>query len=159
VVVPYLALPLVVLAVLSSPGVVDRIERWRRTREAATGQASSPTSTVADIRGREHTEPSGECAPRSGPADCRLDVDANAAQHLTDTELCLEWRRSFVTLQSAGSPAQRMRMVAQRQIYLDEIERRSPSALHAWLASGARAAGGPDRFLNHQRRDPRSDAA
>jgi hypothetical protein len=49
-------------------------------------------------------------------------------------------------------------VVAQRQVYLDEMERRSPSGLRAWLESGARAAGGPERFLG-KRRDDQTDAA
>jgi hypothetical protein len=31
--------------------------------------------------------------------------------------------------------------------YLDQLEDRDAPALAAWLASGARAASGPDRFL------------
>jgi hypothetical protein len=79
---------------------------------------------------------------------------------MSDRELCREWRHSFVTLQSARSPQDRLRVVAQRQVYLDEMERRSPTALQAWLDSGARAAGGPDRYLTRQRgTDDQSDAA
>jgi len=37
--------------------------------------------------------------------------------------------------------------VEQRQLYLDEFERRNPTGLAEWLASGARAAGDPTRFI------------
>ncbi len=39
-----------------------------------------------------------------------------------------------------------------RQGCLDELERRHPSALHAWLDSGARASEGPERFLASRER-------
>jgi hypothetical protein len=64
-----------------------------------------------------------------------------------------------VRLQSARSFGDRCYVVALRQVYLDEMDRRSPTAFQAWLASGARAAGGPDRYLAVERRDGHSDAA
>jgi hypothetical protein len=66
---------------------------------------------------------------------------------MTDTELCRAWRRSFVTLTSARSLGRRAGVVSLRQVILDEMEVRHPAGLRAWLDSGARAAGGPDRFL------------
>ncbi|MEV0291454.1 hypothetical protein AB0H36_45640 [Kribbella sp. NPDC050820] len=83
------------------------------------------------------TEPDPEqvAAARPAPAD------------LSDEELSLAWRASFPALQRATSPAQRLRIVAERQEYLDELERRSPRGLAAWLASGARAAGDPRPYL------------
>jgi hypothetical protein len=38
-------------------------------------------------------------------------------------------------------------IVEARRDYIDELERRSPHGLMAWLASGARAAGDPSRFI------------
>jgi hypothetical protein len=32
-------------------------------------------------------------------------------------------------------------------MYLDELERRNPDGLMAWLASGARAAADPSRYV------------
>ena len=71
---------------------------------------------------------------------------------LDDDELCLAWRRSFVMLNAAGSPCERLLLVKQRQRYLDELERRSPDGLASWLTSGARAPGNP---LPHLRAHPR----
>jgi hypothetical protein len=152
-VVPYLVLPLVALAVLTLPGVRRLLRRWLAARPAATAHRPTASASVAtgDRPGPQEAWPA--------PADCRPAVSDQSVRELTDTELCLQWRRSFVTLQSARSPADLARVVAQRQVYLDEMERRSPSALRAWFASGARAAGGPDRFINGERRDGRSDAA
>jgi hypothetical protein len=97
--------------------------------------------------------------PPDRPAltDHRLDVTDAAARAMTDRELCREWRHSFVTLQSARTAEELARVVAQRQVFLDEMERRSPTALKAWLDSGARAAGGPERFLTRRPHDDRSD--
>jgi hypothetical protein len=61
--------------------------------------------------------------------------------------LCLAWRASFSALQRANSPVQRLRIVEERRAYLDEIEHRNARGMAAWLASGARAAGDPTRFV------------
>lgn len=77
---------------------------------------------------------------------------------MTDGELCLAWRRSFVTLTATFDPARRAHVVALRQVILDELELRHSAGLHAWLHSGARAASGPDRFLggSNETRPPRA---
>jgi hypothetical protein len=74
-------------------------------------------------------------------------VTTDDVRTMTDAELCLAWRRSFVTLGSTPHPARRANVVSLRQVILDEIELRDSVGLHAWLHSGARAASGPDRFL------------
>ncbi|HET7329119.1 MAG TPA: hypothetical protein VFJ14_17750 [Nocardioidaceae bacterium] len=66
---------------------------------------------------------------------------------LSDAELCLTWRTSFTTLQRAASSTQRLRVVEIRQGCLDELERRHPDRLVAWLASGPRAAGDPGKAV------------
>lgn len=66
---------------------------------------------------------------------------------LDDAALCLAWRRSFPLLEAARTVPDRTRLVAQRQLYLDEMQRRCPSGVAAWLASGARASSNPLRFL------------
>lgn len=72
-------------------------------------------------------------------------------QGLADDELCLAWRRSFVALNTAPSASERLRVVEQRQRYLDELQRRSPDAFASWLVSGARAPSNP---LPHLRAHP-----
>jgi len=66
---------------------------------------------------------------------------------LSDRDLCQAWRASFSALQEASSPSQRLGIVEARQGFLDEFERRNPEGLMAWLASGARAAANPSRFV------------
>jgi hypothetical protein len=66
---------------------------------------------------------------------------------LDDAALCLAWRRSFLMLEEARSGPDRVALVVQRQLYLDELQRRSPQGVAAWLASGARASSNPMPFL------------
>lgn len=68
-------------------------------------------------------------------------------RQMTDAELCHAWRRSFVTLQYTRGLHLRAQVVQTRQLLLDEVDARHPAGLQAWLVSGARAAGGPDRFI------------
>jgi len=92
----------------------------------------SPRPATAVVVGTEPDQPS---KPHVAP-------DA-----LSDEALCRAWRASFSALQRAGSPTQRLRIVDERRAYLDEIERRTAHGMAAWLASGARAAGDPSRFV------------
>jgi hypothetical protein len=83
---------------------------------------------------------------------------AEPACQMSQARLCRAWRQSFVALQGARTVAERARLVELRQSYLDEIEVRDAGALRAWLADGARAASGPDRYLPEGDRH-RPDAA
>ncbi|TWD80867.1 hypothetical protein FB561_1964 [Kribbella amoyensis] len=69
------------------------------------------------------------------------------ARRLTDAELCLAWRRSFTSLQKAGTVRERLNVIAARVAYLDELERRDPAGFSRWLESNPRAAGNPSRFF------------
>ncbi|WP_405065109.1 hypothetical protein OG558_24395 [Kribbella sp. NBC_01510] len=95
----------------------------------------------------------GERSPGSAPKQTsRAELDRPAKPHvapasLSDDALCLAWRASFSALQRANSPVQRLRIVEERRAYLDEIEHRNARGMAAWLASGARAAGDPTRFV------------
>ncbi|NIK59254.1 hypothetical protein [Kribbella shirazensis] len=71
---------------------------------------------------------------------------------LDDEALCLAWRRSFSVLAASRSAAERLSVVEQRQQYLDELQRRSPEGVAAWLASGARASGNPLPYVGDARR-------
>jgi hypothetical protein len=66
---------------------------------------------------------------------------------LPDVELCWAWRVSFRSLLERDEPAWRGQVVVARQAYLDELERRHPDEVAAWLASGPDPCGGPERFL------------
>lgn len=137
------AISLLAAAVASSPWVVGRVLRLvRRVRPQALG---APYSELACA------EPPPEPASASLP-----DVDVAG---MTTAELCQAWRRSFLLLDSASSTLERSRIVGCRQLYLDELERRCPSGLRAWLASGARAAGSPQRYVGDDPARGHPDAA
>jgi hypothetical protein len=65
-------------------------------------------------------------------------------------DLCLQWRDSYEALRQARTDKQRLHIVIERQRCLDELDRRDPEGLQAWLASAASAAGDPARFLKSQ---------
>jgi hypothetical protein len=94
---------------------------------------------------------------RPGQARAWSATAASTAQGLTDHDLCHAWCTSFDVLQSTSDVEARARIVCLRQAYLDELERRDPHGLHAWLTSGARATGNPDRYLSDSRADRRRD--
>jgi hypothetical protein len=132
--VPEVALPLLALGVLSHPRVL-RLARGSRT--AAPERTDLPVSAPADET----------VHPLPGPTQ---------AGRLTDEELCLAWRRSFLSLERARTSVALQDVVRLRQAYLDELARRHPSGLQAWFDSGARAAGGPDRYLHGRSPHPPS---
>jgi hypothetical protein len=66
---------------------------------------------------------------------------------LSDEELCLAWRRSFLLIEHLDDPRLSDHLARRRRGYLDELERRHPRQFAQWLASGARAASDPARFL------------
>lgn len=116
---PPLALLVVLLAVTTSPAVVRLQIRSAR---------SDPVPPAA----RPAAEP-----PKP---DCRI------LEELDDDELFRLWRGMFWELGSQPNVDELSRLVALRQSCLDELARRNPDALRAWLDSGARASGGPERF-------------
>ncbi len=58
---------------------------------------------------------------------------------LTDEQLCRRWRATCKSSQRRPSAAQLVALVGERQMYLDEIERRNSQGFAAWLASGPHA--------------------
>lgn len=136
------ALGLLVVAVLaaSCPKVWAAMRR-RQSRASGPALWQDPpeqpadtgSATVATARHEEGPEPTHDEAPEPWLLD--------------DYELCCAWRKSYAVLEGPHSPATHLRVVEQRQLYLDEFERRNPTGLADWLASGARAAGDPTRFI------------
>lgn len=106
-----------------------------------TPSSARPGATTASID-ETPSAPDDEEAEPTGVV-----VTHDLVRRMTDAELCHAWRRSFVTLQQARGLHLRARVVQARQLLLDEVDARHPAELQAWLVSGARAAGGPDRFI------------
>jgi len=136
-------LPIVVLAA-TTPGLRTAPGRlWRRVRhreEPVVAEPSPIHTSPPPVR-----EPTVRVVPTVTPEDLTS---------LDDESLCLAWRRSFLDLESAATLRQRMAVVDHRQRCLDELQRRSPQGVAAWLSSGARASGNPLPYL--EGRGPKS---
>lgn len=134
--------PLVLVATLSSPWFIRTVrDRIKRLNENSRPAPESVTPPPGDRWVRVSMLP---------PA---------AIEILSDHQLCKAWCASFAALDNATTMAARLELVALRQGYLDELERRHPSGLEAWLASGARAASSPTRFLSRDDTVGRRDVA
>jgi hypothetical protein len=117
----------------------------RRVLARVVGDRGGPGADVSTV---PRTVTVDQPSPTDEPT---TDLPAVTLRDLDDEALCLAWRRSFVRLQQAPSLSARLRHVQERQRLLDELERRNPDGLAAWLASGCRAAGNPLPFLARSR--------
>jgi hypothetical protein len=134
---PALGLLVVLTAVLTSPAVVGRAVR------------SARRSTTEDAGGRPGDPRREEPQPEAVDADSLTPPEAmGPLKGFDDLQLCRLWRDSFWVMRKPP-PGTVLRLVALRAACLDELERRDAAALHAWLESGARASGGPERYLTH----------
>lgn len=118
--------------ILSAPPVRERLRRLL---------GSAPRSAATRRDHRELSDP-----PRR-PRQRLPGMLGEPTTELSDSQLCLAWRQSFVVLEHTTSVHDRTLLVALRQGYLDELERRNAAALRTWLSAGARAASGPDRYF------------
>jgi len=132
------------LTVLVLWGLSPRVVRWARgqcRRWSPTAPAGQPKQPAAG-RDAVPSEPCLEIVPRGEAPGPRV-----SPAELGLAELCWAWRRSYVRLQRCRSVHEIAQVVTQRQQVLDELERRNPGGLSAWLDSGARAAGDPTRYV------------
>lgn len=80
-----------------------------------------------------------------------------SVRSLTNQELCRAWRISYTALQRIQGTediTHQAGLIALRQAYLDELERRDPHGFARWLSSGARPSSDPSRFINTAARPP-----
>ena len=156
------AVALAVIAVLTSPGVLDRLDRrlLHKQRRRPIGADSPPALTFrADPvdPDRYFDEVEVPSASSSPPGADTLEMPVNG---LSDEQLCLAWVTSFITLERLlveGDTAQQAQVVSRRQQYLDELARRNPQGLEEWLISGARPAGDPSPYILPATRRPSQD--
>ena len=136
-----LVLVLVVLLALTTPGLTASTRTlWRRVRH---GAQPKPTPVEAPSTDLGPPPP----PPRVAPVRAVTTWSPEDVTSLDDASLCMAWRRSFLVLESAASVRQRVAVVEHRQRCLDELQRRSPGGVAAWLSSGARASGNPLPYL------------
>jgi hypothetical protein len=131
---------IVLIFAVTNPALTSRIRaRWFAPGERLDQQEEPALDRLPAARDRSAVNPP---ADEPMPDLSRLDDEA----------LCLVWRRSFLRLETARSAVERLAVVEQRQKYLDELQRRSPEGLAAWLAAGARASGNPLPYVGDARR-------
>jgi len=115
-----LLLPAAVLA--GSPYAVKASSRWLRS-------VRRPSAAQLDAVVRAFAYASPESVLFRSPELCDL----------TDEQLCRGWRDSCGNPQRRPSAGQLIAIVGERQMYLDELERRNMDGFAAWLASGPQA--------------------
>jgi hypothetical protein len=114
--------------------------------------AASPKALALILRQTSRgLPPSPVNAETASPAYVIVEaaVFAPSIQVLDDHDLCQAWGRSYGWLEGTDSLALQAYIVTLRQAYLDELERRDPAGLGAWLDSCPRPRGGPEKFLHH----------
>lgn len=136
---------LLIATLLTSPrlwrslGVVParRVRGMRMSRQPAGPGPSDPSPSIPGLRNLFDATVDAALAPQTF-----------SPTTLDDDQLCLAWRSSFVHLQAARSAGEFVRLVERRRELLDELSRRHHAGVSRWLASGARAASNPRRFLD-----------
>ncbi len=160
----------VVLVLVTRPGLRQSVRaalaRRRERSVADESDASSsrtvrwPESALVDDRDDawERTVP-GSLATDPDPfggvpfADAPLDPAPDwsptltVPTHLSDHDLCLAWESSSRALRRCATPDARLEVVRVRQACLDELERRQPEAVRAWVLAGADPDSSPARYL------------
>jgi hypothetical protein len=105
----------------------------RRASGRRTDRRPAPVTTT-------RPEAPATCSTCSAQgADWVIDFD--------DHELSRAWRRSYASVTTERHDVDPMWVVAVRQVYLDELERRAPHEFQLWLHSGPRASDGFEPFL------------
>lgn len=111
---------LLAAAVLAgSPYAVKTSRGWLRS-------VRTPSSAQLDAVARAFAYANPDYVQFRQPALCDL----------SDEQLCRRWRASCKTSQRRPSAVQLITISAERQMYLDELERRNAKGFAAWLASG-----------------------
>jgi hypothetical protein len=157
------------VAAVGAAGLLSLFGAWALLVIAVLA-AACPAPWVRATAGRRKWSPApepvlGRGVPERPPETCltaastTLDEDPEPTPRiptepwlLDDHALCAAWRTSYLLLEHPHSPAKHLWVAQQRQLYLDEFERRHPTGLCAWLASGARAASDPSPFIVPRRR-------
>ena len=119
---------------LPEVGPEDRDDAWDRTvpGSLATESELSGRRPVADVP--------LDTAPDWSPT-------LTVPTYLSDQDLCLAWESSSRALRRCTSADERLEVVRVRQACLDELERRQPDAVRAWVLAGADPDSSPARYL------------
>jgi hypothetical protein len=130
-----LLLATVVLA--GSPYAVKAYGRWFRS-------VRTPSTAQLDAVARAFAYASPELVQLRAPG----------LRDLTDEQLCKHWRTSYrASRRQPSSTVKLIAAVAERQMFLDELERRNSVGFAVWLAAGPEAAEDPLPYLTGDRVD------
>ena len=146
------------LIVASSPPVLARLVPAASVEPTEPDRSTKPGRSVESAKSAESTHRMRRGRRQAGRSQNHeqfvdlampgyLSAVARTLNELSDEEICLAWRRSFLQLQSSATSDRLAAMADVRRAYLDELERRQPEAFSAWIESGPRAAGDPARFF------------
>lgn len=158
---PPLVLMVVLAAVFTSPVVVQHLRRSSRRSPPARKSRSrkslpaQPAQTSLPAQPAQPAQTSQPAQPAQPDGDAEIEEAAGLTPPeelgplvgLDDRQLCRLWRESFWALVTPAPPHTLLCVVALREACLDELERRHAGALSAWLADGARASSGPEKYL------------
>ena len=131
------ALVLLVLVLATSPYAVGAFSTWLRSMPSLSTIQLEKVVTAMGYACPEYL---------AMPPPAGIDL-------FSDEELCRNWQTSYQELQLGPSQAATAAIVSERQVYLDELERRDPRGFAAWLASGAHASQSPLPYLGSSRNE------
>lgn len=136
-----LTMPLLAVAGAGSPWILARVLARSPGGTAAAAPAPGPPDSA--------DRPALSAPAARAPEHVQLSASHwdTFVRSLSDQELCASWRVSYTFVVSASATVTGVELVNLRQAYLDELERRNPRGVQAWLTHGARAAGDPTRHL------------
>lgn len=148
-ILPWLGVFFVLAAVLSSPAVVRHAVASARRGPPKPAPSARRITSVVELDAFAVAPAADDGAVGS----ClTLSESMGPLNGLDDRQLCRLWRESFWVLNQSARPGSVLCLVAVREACLDELERRHAAALHAWLDGGARASGGPEKYLSRPSR-------
>jgi hypothetical protein len=130
-------LALLLVLGLTSPPVTSRLRRASVHGGRRSGPDSLPPTGARG--GRDGAVGVGDGAPVAKGADDLGTCEVRL--------LCLQLRRTFWAMHETTDPDELLRLVTRRQRIIDELTRRNPQAMAAWLESGARASGTPEKYF------------
>jgi hypothetical protein len=100
---------------------------------------------------RSRTGASGPPVRRPGETLDDVIADAESLDELchrmSTPELCLAWHQTFTLVNHADAPHRQMRVLVLREAFLDELVRRDPDGLDAWICSPVPAHAAPTAFF------------
>jgi hypothetical protein len=140
---PAMGLLVVGLAIGTSPPLLAYLLSRRDMSRAGSTTSSPATAGLRELD--ENAERAAEHEPETSPD--------RALTTMSVGQLCGLWRRTFWQLHDEDDPDRRAALIAVRQMYLEELEKRDPSGFAAWLESGGRASGAPERFMTQRLAD------